>query len=252
MSQWIQFQKKNNVAFVTLNRPEKRNALVPGMISEMQRIFLHVKKEPALKALVLQGKGPVFCSGADLHWLAGKKTFKKQHIQALFDLLKSVYECPLPVITVVQGFVVGGGVGLVAASDIVLAQLSTKFLFSEVRWGLAPSVISPFVLKKLPLSQAQFWMLTARPFKASEARAFSLVHFVDKKPACGRFLNQLLKFFQNMDGQVVLKTKKLLRKIHLLPLNQTRSLCVDLLCEMRKNPQVQKNIHRLLGQKPKS
>ena len=246
MRSFIQFQKKDKTAFITLNRPEKKNALLPEMIYDLISVFQNINTESSLKAVVLKGEGDSFCSGADLHWLSNEKKFSTEEINNLFTLLETMYSCPIPVIGLVQGFVIGGGLGLVSVCDFVIAEKNTRFLFSETHLGLVPSVISPFILKKLPLSWAKFFMLSGRVFSSEEAHRLSLVHFTGTQEECDKFVVSLLNNLKKTDTLAVSKTKKLLNTIHLMPFPKIRRQCVQLISEMRKKPKARQKIQELL------
>ena len=246
MSHFIQFQKKEDIVFVTLNRPEKKNSLLPEMIHRLISIFQDIKSDSSLKAIVLKGEGDTFCSGADLQWLSHEKQFSIKEIDNLFTLLETIYSCPVPVINKVQGFVIGGGLGLVASCDFVIAEKQTQFLFSETYLGLVPSVISPFVLKKISLSWTKFFMLSSQAFSAEKAQQLSLVHFTGTQKECDSYIKSLLNRIKKLDTLAVSKTKHLLNHIHSLPFHQVKSQCIQLIHEMRQRPVVKQKIQALL------
>ncbi len=247
MSSVVQFQKKEGIASLTLDRPEKRNALNPELINALRSAFRDIESDPSLKAVVLSGAGKSFCSGADLHWLKDDKLFSKKEVASLFSLYKAVKDCPIPVIALAHHFVVGGGLGLLSACDIAIVEKDTQFRFSETHLGLVPSVISPFVLRKISLSWASFFMLTAMPFSAKKALEISLVHFVGSQSECNEFLKKILKQFDLLDQKAVSKTKKLLNTIYLSPVEKVKTQCVKIIHEARKEAETKKRIQSLLG-----
>lgn len=182
---FFSISKRNNVLYVTLTRPEAHNALNAEMITGLTKTFSEIKKDKSILAAVLTGDGPSFCAGGDLNWMRESLKFKlAQNIkdtQKLSNMYEAIFSCPVPVLAFVQGNVMGGGVGLAAVCDIVAAHPDTKFCFTEVRLGLVPSVISPYVLRKMPESAARPLMLTAEVFKADHAHKINFVHFVGDK-----------------------------------------------------------------------
>ncbi len=212
----LQIKTEKEILFIRLNRPEKRNALNPQMIRDLLSVFKKKKWDPFTKGIVLSGEGKAFCSGADLKWMADESLFTLEELENLFSLFEAIALCPLPVIALVQGFAVGGGLGLLSVSDVVIAEESAQFRFSETRLGLVPSVISPFVLKKIGLSQAKFLMLSALPFSAQQAKEVGLVHFTGSKEKCDQFLETLLQNFKELDSSAVSKTKEWLNSLSLL------------------------------------
>lgn len=209
----LKIKTKEGIQYITLNRPEKRNAINPQMISELLSVFKEKQWDPSTRVIMLSGAGKVFCSGADLKWMADESLFTREELENLFSLFEAIALCALPVVTLVQGFAVGGGLGLLSVSDVVIAEENTQFLFSETKLGLVPSVISPFVLKKIGLSQAKFLMLSALPFSAQQAKEIGLIHFIGSQEKCDNFLEKLLKHFKTLDGHAVSETKKWLNSL---------------------------------------
>lgn len=173
------------VARVTLNRPEVRNAFDEVLIAALTAAFARFHVKPP-RAVVLAGNGPGFCAGADVAWMkrAGGWTEAQNRSDAmrLSTMLDTIDRCPCPVIAVAHGNVLGGGVGLVAAADMVVASNDARFCLSEVRLGLTPATISPFVLRAIGARAARRWFLTAEMFGADDALAMGLVHVVSDAP----------------------------------------------------------------------
>jgi methylglutaconyl-CoA hydratase len=170
---------ENSVATVTLRRPEVRNALNAALIEELTHAFTSLAAEPDVRVVLLAAEGKSFCAGGDLNWMreAAGYGFEENVEDALrlARMLKAIYDCPKPVIARVQGAAFGGGAGLVAACDLAVAVESAPFCFSEVKLGLIPSVISPFVLTRLTPGEARRRFLTAETFAAVEARRIGLI-----------------------------------------------------------------------------
>ena len=246
MKATIKFSQENGVAFIKLNRPETRNALNPHLIDELLLFFKKKKWDSSLRAIVLSGEGKAFCSGADLKWLADESVFTVKELENLFSLFEAIEFCPLPVVAMVHGFAVGGGLGLLSVSDIVIAEKDSWFRFSEAHLGLVPSIISPFVLRKIGLSQAKFLMLSALSFSAAQAHQIGLVHFVGGQNECNTFLKKLLEKFKELDSSAVSKTKKWLNSVSSLPLSQIKKEGVFLISEARKSDSAKKRIENLL------
>lgn len=171
---------------ITLNRPEKHNAFDAEIISELTAAFIAASADPAVRAVVLDGKGPSFCAGADAAWMRASGALSEPDNRAdamrLSDMLAAIDICAKPVIVVAHGNVFGGGVGLVACADLVVAVPGVRFRLSEVRLGLTPATISPFVIAKIGASAARRWFLTAEDFGADEAVAMGLAHVISDDP----------------------------------------------------------------------
>ena len=196
--------------------------------------------------MVLKGAGPSFCAGGDLKWM--KESIKynlAQNIkdaQRLSDMYEYIYQCPAPVLAQVHGNVMGGGVGLTAVCDIVAADMETKFCLSEVKLGLVPSIISPYVLKKVPESAARPLMLTAEIFKSSRAKELGLVHFVGHNAECDLFLEEKLKALSKNGPEAVRVTKSLIDKVGELPWRAARTLTVKTIAQRRVSKEGQEGM----------
>jgi methylglutaconyl-CoA hydratase len=168
------------VARITLNRPDTRNAFDEAVIAELTRAFEQAGAAPAVRAVVLAANGPAFCAGANLNWMRRAADFtREQNMQdasGLATMLRTIHDCPWPVIARVQGDAYAGGMGLVAASDIAVAAESAGFCLSEVKIGLIPATISPYVIQAMGARAAQRYFLTGERFSAAEALRIGLVH----------------------------------------------------------------------------
>ena len=188
------------VARVTLARPEVRNAFDEILIDSLTRAFLSFGDDRETRVVILEGEGATFCAGADIEWMRRAGGFSKSENEAdaerMARMLRALDECPKPVIAIVQGAAIGGGVGLVAASDVVVAADDAVFSLAEVKLGILPSVISPFVLRAIGPRQARRYFLTGERFGAAEARRIGLVHEVvpaaDRNAAADAIVASLL------------------------------------------------------------
>lgn len=168
------------VATVTMTRPQVHNAFNDALIEALTHNFTILGEDENVRIVILEGKGPSFSAGADLDWMkqAADYTEMQNHADArrLSQMLHQVNCCPKPVLALVQGAALGGGAGLVACADIAIALRNTKFGFSEVRLGLTPATISPYVLAKIGESAARRYFLTGERFDAATACDMGLVH----------------------------------------------------------------------------
>lgn len=206
---------KHQMLFIELNRSEKFNALNEHLISEITETFGMVKKNKSLRAVVLKAAGKHFCAGADLDMMRGyyARPFKdnyKQSIQ-LFEMFEAIYACPVPVIAFVHGSAIGGGTGLVSVCDYVLAEAEAQFSFSEVKLGIIPATISPFVCQKIGFSNFNAFGLTGVRFGAPVAERMGLVHAITSREA---FLNEQDKLIEHLktNGPEAMKKMKLLSR----------------------------------------
>jgi len=183
----LSFENKGQILRVRIHRPEVRNSFNQELIEDYQSVFSAVtaaehKDMTGIRAVVLQGEGAAFCGGGDLNWM--KRSLTLSHEENLEDCLKltkmfrTMDECPVPVIGLVHGFAIGGGVGLVSVCDHVIAAEDTVFSLSEVKLGLIPACIGPFVVAKIGLSQARSLFVSGERFRGEKAQKINLVHEV--------------------------------------------------------------------------
>ena len=242
---------KSNWMQIHLNRPEKKNALNMSLIKDLSQIFkkveLSIQKKNQIKGVLLKGKGSDFCSGADLKWLATTKTET-----ILFDLLQQINHCPVPVIAHVHGTTFGGGIGLLSVCDFVSARTHSQFCFSEIKWGLVPAMIAPFVLTKTPFHFAKTYMLTGNIFNEKTAQNQYLVHFTGSLKECQKWEQKLIQQFNSLDTLALKETKQLLNQLQ-KPLSQRelKTIAIQILKKRKKDPLVQKRIENFLNKTKK-
>jgi enoyl-CoA hydratase/carnithine racemase len=192
----LRIERDGPVLRITLARPERRNAFDAALIAELTAAFADVGDA---RAVVLAGDGPSFCAGADVEWQRSSIDLayegNVEDALRLYRMLASIDECAAPVVARVQGFALGGGSGVVACADVVLAAPDATFGFTEVRLGIIPAVISPFVLDRIGSGPARRYFLTGERFGAAEALRIGLVHEVTDEldAAVDRVVADLLK-----------------------------------------------------------
>ena len=246
-------EQDGKICYVEINHPEKRNILSIDIMKRLISIFQSFYQDPEIRVVILSGQGLHFCAGGDLRWMKldqeSSDIENLNDVSLLFKLFYTIYQCPVPVITSVQGSVYGGGIGLVATSDIVVAEEQAQFCFSELKIGLVPSVISPFVLKKMAYSKAQIYMLSAKIFSAQEALQSGLIHFVGDEKTNKDHLNDLIASFLTFDKKALTKAKELLHFVPERPIEDVKGYCIKVLAERRKSPEVIQKINRFLNKK---
>ena len=175
----LRIERDGDLLRITFARPETRNAFDAAMIGELSEAFVDVGKA---RAVLLAGDGPSFCAGADIEWMRASVDLDLDaniaDANALRGMLEAIDRCPAPVVARVQGHALGGGAGLVACADIAIADERAVFAFSEVKLGIIPAVISPFVLAKIGASAARRYFVTGARFDATTALRIGLVHEV--------------------------------------------------------------------------
>lgn len=249
----LKLTQNRSVVTVSLNRPEKRNAFNPEMISEITKCFKGLSKDKTVRAVVLTGEGESFCSGGDLEWMKSmaKYTLKQNLKDAnqLFDMYWAIRSCPVPVIGRVFGHGFGGGAGLVAVCDVVAAEQKTQFSFSEVKWGLAPAVISPFVIEKAQAAWVREWFLTARVFLAGEAVTGGLVGFAADQTDCDEFVEHTLKLILAAAPEAVKLTKALHQSYSPIQWKSVRGKVTKLIAQRRVSSEGQIGLQAFLEKK---
>jgi len=178
--QALRVEQDGDLLRVTLTRPERRNAFDAELIDELTGAFESVGED--VRAVLLSGEGESFSAGADVDWMRSSVELSYEENVAdarrLRKMLETIDSCPAPVVARVHGHALGGGCGLVACSDIVVAAPDTQFAFSEVKLGIIPAVISPFALSKIGASAARRYFVTGERFDAATAQRIGLVHEV--------------------------------------------------------------------------
>jgi methylglutaconyl-CoA hydratase len=167
---------------ITLSRPDVRNAFNDDVIAELKAAFIEAGQVTDVRCVVLASEGPAFCAGADLNWMRRMADYTRDENLAdagqLAAMLRAIYECPKPTIARVQGDVFAGGVGLVAACDMAVSVDTATYCLSEVKLGLIPATISPYVIRAMGARASHRYFLTAERFSAAEAHRVGLVHEV--------------------------------------------------------------------------
>jgi methylglutaconyl-CoA hydratase len=215
--QTLELTLNGPVATVTLNRPEVFNAFNEIAIKELEDCIGTLGNRRELRVIVLAARGKCFSAGADLDWM--KRMAELSH-QANFDdayrlatMLRTIYVCPKPVIARVQGDAFGGGVGLISAADIVVAVDSASFSLSEVKLGLIPATISPYVIRAIGARVARRYFITAERFAAAEAHRIGLVHQLVTADLLDTTVQSIVVTITQNGPQAVTKTKQLIQDI---------------------------------------
>ena len=207
----------DKVATVTLDRPALRNAFNEHAIAELALAFDELGRSDTVRAIVLAANGPSFCAGADLNWMKKMAGYShdenQQDAMRLADMLRTIYLCPKPTVARVQGDCYAGGMGLVAACDILVAADTVGFCLSEVKLGLIPATISPYVIKAMGEQAARRYFITAERFDAAEARRIGLAHEVVAAEALDTTVAGIVKSLVNNSPNAVKEAKTLVREI---------------------------------------
>jgi methylglutaconyl-CoA hydratase len=221
--QTLALTQSGAVATVTLNRPELRNAFNEIMIHELESAFIRLGQDSSVRVIVLAAVGPAFCAGGDLNWMKKMADYTPEENRAdglrLAIMLKTIYDCPQPVVARVQGDCYAGGMGLVSACDVVVAVPSAHFCLSEVKLGLIPATISPYVIKAMGEQAARRYFLTAERFSAVEAHRLGMVHELAAPDDLNAKIHALTTALVGNSPNAVIQAKRLVRDVVGRPIN---------------------------------
>ena len=239
----LRIERDGDVLRVTIAKPERRNAFDAALIAELTEAFAEVGDA---RAVVLAGEGPSFCAGADVEWQRSSIDLSYDENVAdamrLYAMLEAIDSCPAPVVARVQGFALGGGSGVVACVDVAIAAPDAVFGFTEVRLGIIPAVISPFVLPRIGAGAARRYFLTGERFEAEAALRIGLVHEVaeDLDAAADRTVGHLLA----AGPEAVRAAKRLVRE---RPFGEATA---HIAAALRTSPEGQEGLRAFLEKRP--
>ena len=241
------------VTTVALARPEARNALNAALIGDLTRCFEELAEDEDVRVVVLTGEGPAFCAGADIAYMrdTADSSYEEnlEEARRLADMFLAVDELPKPVVARVRGAAIGGGAGLVAVADVAVAEEGTHFAFSEVRLGVAPATISPFVVRKIGHSRARALFLTGERFDARRAREIGLVHEAvpeqDLDAAVEKVVRQLLQGGPAAQAAI----KEALRQVEATEPMEALGIMTQLIAELRVGEEGQEGLRAFLEER---
>ena len=247
---YLEVRRDGAVEYLTLNRPEVRNAFNDGVITEVTWWANSVAADRGVRAVVLAGAGPTFCAGADLDWMRRMAGYSiQQNVDDASDMARmflALDRLPVPVIGRVQGAALGGGTGLAAICDIVVAADDAVFGLTEVRLGLIPAVIAPFVIGKIGRSASRELFLTGTRFSAERARTIGLVHAVVPEADLDQAVAGYLKDILAGAPGAISAAKHLIAECSKRSATETAALCAEAIAERRASPEGQEGIRAFL------
>ena len=246
--------KRNPLTHITeviLNREEKRNALVPELISSLTDSIMTINEDPTCHVVILSANGPHFCAGMDIAWM--QKMAESSHDENfrdamdLVELLHTIYTSHKPIIGLAHGSTVGGGVGIVACCDIVIAADDAGFCFTEAKLGITPSVISPYIVNLMGERATRYYFMTAEKITAQQAMHYNLVQSITPKNDLEKAgLDLARKLLQNSPNALV-ETKRLIQHVaHEKFSGALIQMTAEHLASMRKTPQATEGLRAFL------
>lgn len=252
----LKYQKDGRVGRVSFCRPDIHNAFNGTVISEMAHLFGELDKDDDLRVVLLTGEGKSFCAGADLNWMREvvNQSFEEnlEESNALADLFYQIYSFKRPVVGRINGAAIGGGTGFVAVCDIALAARSAKFSFSEVKIGVVPACIGPYVIKKMGEGKARELFITGERMTADRAHEVGLVNKVVEDDALDAEVEALIKSILSSGPDAVAMAKKLVSAVpHMAP-DEFKPFTAEMIARLRISDEGQEGMDAFLNKrKPK-
>jgi len=252
----ILYKVEDKIGRVTLNRPEVHNAFNDIMIRELTEVFNDLKTKNEVRVVVLTGEGKSFCAGADLNWMKKVKDFSyEDNLKESFELaemLYIIYSCPKPTIARVNGTAIGGGTGLVAVCDIAITSAEAKFSFSEVKLGLIPACISPYVIKKCDEGRTRELFLTGERITADKAYSVGLVNRIVPAAELDSAVTELVNQLLSSGPEAIRRCKELVSKVPQMSYEEMKRYTAEVIAQMRMSDEGQEGMLAFLEKrKPK-
>lgn len=244
---------KKGIVRIVLNRPKLHNAFNDEMIKGLIKAFEDIEKDESLRLVTITGEGRSFCAGADLNWMKKMVDYTDeenyQDSLLLAKLFESINNCSLPVLAKVNGAALGGGTGVIAACDFVLSAKSAKFGFTEVRLGLIPAVISPFVIAKIGESNARAWFLSGNRFDAITAKKMGLVHDICMLDSLDEEFESLIEKFLGAGPKASREAKKLIKNVLTIERKDVTDFTCKTISRIRTSEEGQEGMQALLDKR---
>ena len=248
--QFLTTRREGPVEFLTLNRPDVRNAFNETVIQELTTWAEAAAEDESVRVVVLAGAGPAFCAGADLTWMTRMAAYTHSEnvrdATAAAKMYSLVDRLPIPLIARIHGAALGGGAGLAAICDIVVAEERASFGFTEVKLGILPSIVSPYVLAKIGASAARELFLTGMRFDAARAKEIGLVHAVVPAAELDQRVADYVREILSAAPEAIATAKELLKKVAERPVQDTIGLTADTIATRRASPEAQEGMRAFL------
>lgn len=250
---FLSIERTGDVERLTLNRPEVRNAFNEELIAELTAWAHATRQDRSVRVVVVSGAGPVFCAGADAAWMSKSVNYSEEDniadARRTSAMFAAINQLPVPVIGRVQGAAIGGGAGLAAVCDIVVADEQAVFAFSEVKLGIVPAVISPFVLAKIGTSAARELFLTGRRFTARHARDIGLVHTLVRQDELDVAVDSVIREVLTASPVAIAEAKRLVADVNGLSPDDAAELTSRVLARCRASADGQEGLRAFLDKR---
>ena len=249
----VKYEIDDRVARVTFNRPEIHNAFNATVITEMQQVFNEIEKDDDIRVVVLTGAGKSFCAGADLNWMRSvvNQSFEENLAEsnALAELFHNMYSCKRPIIGRINGAAIGGGTGFVAVCDIAITARSAVFSFSEVKIGVVPACIGPYVVKKIGEGKTRELFITGERMNAERAHEVGLVNRVVDDDQLDSEVDKLIKFILSSGPEAVAMAKKLIGEVPAMTPEQFKPYTAEMIARLRISDEGQEGMDAFLNKR---
>ncbi len=246
----ITFEKKEEVVRVTLNRPEVHNAFNSEMIDELSRAFKRIKEDGKVRVAILTGAGKSFCAGADINWMREIINFSfDQNLEeslALAEVLHQIYMLPKPTVAMVNGTAIGGGTGFLSVCDIAVASEEARFGLSEVKIGLVPAAISPYVIRRIGEFRAREYFLTGERISAQKAMEIGLVNEVFPPSKLERRVEELVESLLSSGPEAVASCKELIQRVPRMSFEEVKKYTAEMIARLRVSEEGQEGMAAFL------
>jgi len=252
----IDFSKEDKVARIILNRPDVHNAFNSQMISELDDAFDKVKADRSIRAVILTGRGKSFCAGADINWLREIIHYSfEQNLEEslnLAEVLHKIYVLPKPTVAMVNGTAIGGGNGFLSACDIAVASEEAGFGLSEVKIGLVPAAISPYVIRRIGESKAREYFLTGKRITAREALEIRLVNEVVPLEGLEKKVEEIVGLLLSSGPEALASCKELIQRVPMMNFEEVKEYTAKMIANLRISEEGQEGMSAFLEKrKPK-
>jgi methylglutaconyl-CoA hydratase len=250
----VRIERDGTRARVTMDRPDVRNAFNAELITALHDAFTELSADTGVRSIVLAGEGKTFSGGADITWMRAALDLSEaeniRDAEAMAAMFIAIERCPKPVIARVHGAALGGGCGLVAAADIVVTASDTVFGFTEVKLGILPAVISPFVIPKIGVSHARALFVTGERFDAAHAQRIGLVHHVVPADELDARIEMILEEFRTAAPSAIAAAKAVVRDVSAATPDEATALTARAIAKQRTSAEGQEGLRAFLERRP--
>lgn len=250
----LKYHQKEDVMEVVLNRPDIHNAFNETMIEEIRQFFISINEMTSVRVVVVRGEGKSFCAGADLNWMRDVSTYSyEQNLRESENLsacFYAIYTCQKPTIAIVHGAAIGGANGVLAACDIAVADDDAEFSLSEVKIGIVPACISPYIVKRIGESKSREMMITGQRFSGKVAKKIGLVNFSGNQEEVNNYVQKTIDSIRTSGPVAISMCKQLLYDLNnKWSFEEAKLKTAELIAQLRQSPEGQEGMDAFLNKR---